>query len=80
MLKKDSNDEASGIFEKCGLLMNVEFTMWDDCAIMPIVGCGLGVSILPKLILKRTLYRLVPNAVSGLQCTARDAKKILEYL
>ena len=92
MLKKDSNDEVSGIFDKCGLSPNVKFTTWDDYAIMSMVEYGLGVSILPELILKRTPYRLVLKALDmpayrsiGLAMRSKRAlplaaQKFLEYL
>lgn len=34
----------------------MRFTTWDDYAIM--VECGLGVSLLPELILRRVPYRI----------------------
>ena len=49
----------SDIFEKCGLTPKVHFTTWDDYAIMAMVESGLGISILPELILKRIPYHIV---------------------
>ena len=34
------------------------FTTWDDYAVMSMVESGLGVSILPELILRRAPYRI----------------------
>ena len=49
----------SDIFVKCGLTPKVHFTTWDDYAIMAMVESGLGISILPELILKRIPYHIV---------------------
>lgn len=51
--------EVSEIFERCNLTPNVHFTTWDDYAIMSMVESGLGINILPELILKRVPYRIV---------------------
>lgn len=59
LLKKGSKADASEIFERCGLNPKVHFTTWDDYAIMSMVESGLGISILPQLILKRVPYRIV---------------------
>ncbi len=39
----------------------MHFTTWDDYAIMSMAESGLGVSILPELILKRMPYRTALN-------------------
>lgn len=90
--KKGEKTEISNIFERCGLSPNVHFTIWDDYAIMSMVESGLGISILPQLILKRAPYRIVAKELSvpahrsiGLalrdQKTASLAmKRFLEYL
>ncbi len=59
LLEKGANAEISEIFERCHLTPNVHFTTWDDYAIMSMVESGLGISILPQLILKRVPYRIV---------------------
>ena len=58
MLEKDARADAAEIFERCGLSPSVRFTTWDDYAIMSMVESGLGVSILPELILQRVPYRI----------------------
>lgn len=58
LLEKGAKAEVSEIFEKCGLTPKVHFTTWDDYAIMSMVESGLGVSILPRLILKRVPYKI----------------------
>lgn len=59
LLEKGAKTEVSEIFERCGLTPNVHFTTWDDYAIMSMVESGLGISILPQLILKRVPYKIV---------------------
>ncbi len=59
LLEKGAKAEISEIFERCNLTPKVHFTTWDDYAIMSMVESGLGISILPELILKRIPYRIV---------------------
>ena len=59
LLEKGAKAEVSEIFEKYGLTPKVHFTTWDDYAIMSMVESGLGISILPQLILKRIPYKIV---------------------
>ena len=68
------------------------FTTWDDYAIMAMVEGGLGISILPELILQRIPYRLVAKELEvpayrqiGLAMKDRKAaslavKRLLDYL
>ncbi|MBQ7978216.1 MAG: LysR family transcriptional regulator substrate-binding protein [Candidatus Methanomethylophilaceae archaeon] len=58
LLEKGEKAEISELFESNGLVPNVVFTTWDDYAIMSMVENGLGVSILPELILRRIPYRI----------------------
>ncbi|HII01134.1 TPA: LysR family transcriptional regulator [Methanosarcinaceae archaeon] len=59
LLEKGAKAEISEIFEKCNIEPKVHFTTWDDYAIMSMVESGLGISILPELILQRIPYRIV---------------------
>ncbi|MCQ1536937.1 LysR family transcriptional regulator [Methanosarcina sp. KYL-1] len=59
LLEKGAKAEISEIFEKCNIEPKVRFTTWDDYAIMSMVESGLGISILPELILQRIPYRIV---------------------
>lgn len=59
LLEKGAKAEVSEIFERYKLTPNVRFTTWDDYAIMSMVESGLGISILPQLILKRVPYRVI---------------------
>lgn len=59
LLEKGGKAEISDIFEKNQLTPKVNFTTWDDYAIMSMVENGLGISILPELILQRIPYHVV---------------------
>ncbi len=59
LLEKGAKAEISEIFERCNLTPNVHFTTWDDYAVMSMVESGLGISILPELILKRIPYKII---------------------
>lgn len=92
LLEKGAKAEISEIFEKCGLKPLVHFTTWDDYAVMSMVESGLGISILPELILRRTPYRIVAKeleipAYRNIGLALRDrksvslaVKKFMEYL
>lgn len=58
LLEKGKKSEISDIFTVHGLTPKVHFTTWDDYAIMSMVESGLGISILPELILKRIPYEI----------------------
>lgn len=90
--KVGAKAEVSEIFERNGLVPNVHFTTWDDYAIMSMVESGLGVSIVPELILKKTPYHIVQKeldvpAYRNIALALRDkksaslaVKRFLEYL
>jgi len=59
MQERGSNRDIAEFFEKCGLSPKILCTLWDDYAIMSMVESGLGISILPQLILKRIPYHIV---------------------
>ena len=59
LLEKSGEADAAELFARAGLQPHVRFTTWDDYAIMSMVENGLGVSILPALILRRCPYRVV---------------------
>ena len=92
LLEKGAKAEVSEIFEKSGLTPNVHFTTWDDYAIMSMIESGLGLAILPELILKRVPYRIVAKeldvpAYRSIGLAVRDkksasiaVKKFMEYL
>ncbi len=92
LLEKGAKAEVSEIFERCGLTPNVHFTTWDDYAIMSMVESGLGISILPQLILKRVPYKIIAKELDvpayrdiGLALRSRKTaslavKRFIEYL
>ncbi len=59
LLEKGGKAEISAVFEARGLTPQVKFTVWDDYAVMSMVEQGLGISILPSLILRRIPYNVV---------------------
>lgn len=92
LLEKGAKAEISEVFERNGLVPRVHFTTWDDYAIMSMVESGLGISMLPELILKQKPYRIVAKeldvpAYRNIVLALRDqksaplaVKKFIEYL
>lgn len=92
LLEKGAKAEISEIFERFGLKPQVRFTTWDDYAVMSMVESGLGISILPELILKRVPYKIVAKeldvlayrniafAVRSTKTASLAVKKFTEYL
>ncbi len=64
LLEKGAKAEIASLFESNNITPNVKFTTWDDYAIMSMVEGGLGVSILPELILKRIPYNICIKELS----------------
>lgn len=92
LLEKGGKSEISKLFEEHHLTPDVRFTTWDDYAIMSMVESGLGVSILPQLILKRVPYRIIQKrlkssayreigiALRNRKSASAAVKKFLDYL
>ncbi len=92
LLEKGAKAEISELFEKHGLKPSVRFTTWDDYAVMSMVESGLGVSILPQLILKRVPYNIVAKnldveafrqigfCVRDMKSVSVVVKRFMEYL
>lgn len=92
LLEKSAKAEISEIFDRCNLTPKVRFTTWDDYAVMSMVESGLGISILPELILKRAPYRIVAKeldiqayrkigvALRSKKTASLAVKRFLEYL
>lgn len=59
LLEKGDKYEISELFERNGVKPDVRFITWDDYAVMSMVENGLGISVLPELILKRIPYKIV---------------------
>jgi len=64
LLEKGSKSNISKLFEEHGLKPQIKFTTWDDYAIMSMVENGLGIGILPKLILQRMSYQIVEKELA----------------
>ena len=56
LLDKAGNHETSDALAQCGVTPDVRFTTRDDYAIMAMVECGLGVSLLPELMVRHSPY------------------------
>ena len=92
LLEKGAKAEISEIFERNNLTPNVKFTTWDDYAVMSMVESGLGIAILPELILKKVPYRIIAKeldvpAYRNIGLALRDkktaslaVKRFIEYL
>lgn len=92
LLEKDKNTEIADFFRQHSLSPNVHFTTWDDYAVLSMVECGLGVSLLPRLILRRNPYGVAIKELEtpihrniGLALRDRNTaplavKRFLEYL
>jgi len=92
LLEKGPKTEISAFLAKHHLSPQVHFTTWDDYAIMSMVENGLGISILPELILQRIPYRIITKemeepAYRNIGIGMREQKSIclavrrfLEYL
>lgn len=59
LLEEGHYSEPVNAFHSAGLEPNIKYTIHDDYAIMTMVEAGLGISILAKLVLRRTNYDIV---------------------
>lgn len=92
LLEKGEKEEISEIFDRYNIKPHIHFMTVDDYAVMSMVEKGLGISILPALILRRTTYHIVTKeldvpAYRNLGLAMRDrknaslaVKRFLEYL
>lgn len=92
LLEKGGKTEVSAVFDNAGQKPDVRFTTWDDYAVMSMAENGLGIGILPKLILRRAPYkictrRIEPQAYRDICFAVRDnrtaslaVKRFSEYL
>lgn len=92
LLEKGAKAEISEIFERNGLIPKAHFTTWDDYAIMSMVESGLGISILPQLILRRVPYKIIAKeldvpayrniglALREKKTASLAVKKFMDYL
>ena len=92
LLEKGAKAEISEIFEQNAIAPQIHFTTWDDYAIMSMIESGLGISILPELILQRIPYRIVAKrldvpafrkiglAMRDNKNTSLAVKRFIDYL
>lgn len=60
LLKRgEVKSEVTELLAQLDISANMRFTTWDDYAILSMVECGLGISILPQLVLRRIPYKVV---------------------
>ena len=84
--------EAEDFFETYDIRPKTYCTTWDDYAIMSMVERGVGISLLPELILRRVPYRIVVKelevpvrrdigfAVRNNKTASLAVKRFMEYL
>lgn len=63
-LLETSDRDARGALESAGVSVNVKYTTKDDYAVIAMIECGLGVSIMPELLLR--------NRPAGVRCLPLD--------
>lgn len=92
LLEKGGKSEVSEIFIRYNITPKIHFTTWDDYAIMSMVESGLGISILPELILQRIPYRVILKvlevpayrkiglAMKNKKTASLAVKRFLDYL
>lgn len=92
LLDKGAKSEVAQFLQAQRLTPDVHFTTWDDYAIMSMVESGLGVAVLPRLILRRAPYQILEKELDveayrdiGLALRQRETaplavKRFLDYL
>ncbi len=92
LLEHGGKTEVSDLLERYHVQPDVRFTTWEDFAIMAMVEKGMGVGILPDMILQRIPYRLQIRSLKepyyrqiGLAMKDKEhlspaVKKFIEYL
>ncbi|WP_251027078.1 LysR family transcriptional regulator substrate-binding protein [Bacillus sp. ISL-46] len=64
LLDEGEISEPLTIFKQNNFEPNIQYRVHDDYAIMSMIEQGLGISILPKLVLSRCAYNIVTKAIS----------------
>ena len=92
LLEHGGKTEVSDLIDKNNIHPNIRFTTWEDFAIMAMVEKGLGIGILPDMILKNIPYNIAVRsfetpyfreivlAMKDRKKTSPAARKFLEYL
>lgn len=92
LLEHGGKTEVSELLERDNVHPRIRFTTWEDFAIMSMVEKGLGISILPDMILQKIpyeieirpleipYYREIGIAMKNLNQLTPAAKRFMEYL
>ena len=92
LLEHGGRTEVSELLERSHVQPDIRFTTWEDFAIMAMVERGMGVSILPDMILRRIPYRVeirplrepyyrsIGLAVKNRKHITPAVKKFIDYL
>ena len=92
LLEHGGKTEVSDLLESIHAAPDIRFTTWEDFAIMAMAEKGMGIGILPELILRRVPYRIEIRPLSepyyrtiGLAMKNREhltpaVRKFIEYL
>ena len=92
LLEHGGKTEVSELLEKNHAHPNIRFTTWEDYAIMSMVESGLGIGVLPEMILKRVPYQItirsfqkpyfreIALVMKDRQKLTPATKKFIEYL
>lgn len=92
LLEKGAKADISELLERSGVTPKIHLTTWDDYAVMSMVESGLGISIIPELILRRIPYHIITKeldvpayrniglALRSKKTASLAVKRFLEYL
>ena len=92
LMAKDNNTDVIDVLNTNNLSLDIRLTTWDDYAIAASVEQDLGISILPRLTLKRTpynivikslekpVYREISFAVRELKTASQAVKRFMDYI
>lgn len=92
LLEHGGKTEVSEYLEAHQLKPDIRFTTWDDYAILSMVESGLGIGVLPRLVLQRIpykveirgfsepLYREIGFAMRNSKTASASVKKFIGYL
>lgn len=90
--KKGSDNDLIRILKENNVTSNIKYELIDDQAIISMVGNGMGISILPEMVLHRVPtnvrilklegenYRTIGIAATSFKTLAPATKKFIEYL
>lgn len=92
LLEHGGKTEVSEMLERHQINPDIRFTTWDDYAILSMVESGLGIGVLPRLILRRIpyqveirsfsepFYRDIGLALRSSNSASAAVKKFIQYL